>query len=409
MTDYHDDISTNLNRIVIMRLNHPIISSKFNQSAYDAIVKRGYYDLEIDIDVGSGAVFPNAIVPVCASVAELRSKGVDIKINFISGPPNIRDLESPKTFDSTANSDTVFNSVYRFTETDIHPLVGVIIQRASEKIEYSSGSIESIEWILSEIMDNVPQHSKSECGYIMAQFHKDTKRFVVCVSDNGIGIHKNFQSSSKYRPKNADDSLTLSIRHGVTSTDENGRGNGLFGLSASVQNGNGRMRLTSGSRVMEIIGKKPLSFYPYSCYDSHKSGTSVDFQLECTEQLNVGELLGHKIMFSEIKLESMQNDQGEVVFPVSEIGIGYATRTAGQVTANRLVNLINEGARKILIDFESVGVVSSSFADEFIGKVIEKYGPASFMTIFRLANMSASVKNIIDAVIIERLAGIKSR
>jgi len=68
------------------------------------------------------------------------------------------------------------------------------------------------------------------------------------------------------------------------------------------------------------------------------------------------------------------------------------------------VNYLSEGAPSLLLDFDGVDMVSSSFADETIGKLAEKFGPVGFFQRFRLVNMSPTVQGLLDRAIGLRLS-----
>ncbi|MFG2368803.1 STAS-like domain-containing protein [Streptomyces mirabilis] len=63
------------------------------------------------------------------------------------------------------------------------------------------------------------------------------------------------------------------------------------------------------------------------------------------------------------------------------------------------MSYINDGAPYLILDFEGVPMVSSSFADETIGKLAERFGPVGFAQRFRLINMNPSVQMLLDRAI----------
>jgi hypothetical protein len=58
---------------------------------------------------------------------------------------------------------------------------------------------------------------------------------------------------------------------------------------------------------------------------------------------------------------------------------------------------------KIYLDFSDIALVSSSFADEVVGKIFVDVGPLEFMQRFELRNMSLMVRQIVDRAIQQRL------
>jgi anti-anti-sigma regulatory factor len=51
---------------------------------------------------------------------------------------------------------------------------------------------------------------------------------------------------------------------------------------------------------------------------------------------------------------------------------------------NELINIYNANKSKIFIDFADVGIISSSFADELIGKLIDEIGFYQFQSIINI-------------------------
>jgi len=57
----------------------------------------------------------------------------------------------------------------------------------------------------------------------------------------------------------------------------------------------------------------------------------------------------------------------------------------------------------LVIDWEGVPVISSSFADEMIGKLFIRLGAISFSSLIRNVNMEPLIRNLLDKAISQRL------
>jgi len=64
-------------------------------------------------------------------------------------------------------------------------------------------------------------------------------------------------------------------------------------------------------------------------------------------------------------------------------------------------NLLREH-RPVIIDFDGVGVVSSSFADEVFGRLFVEMGPRAFMIRIQMRNVDPTVEGLIDRAIMQR-------
>lgn len=71
---------------------------------------------------------------------------------------------------------------------------------------------------------------------------------------------------------------------------------------------------------------------------------------------------------------------------------------------NEVVNLYKKARKPIMIDFKDVGIISSSYADEFIGKLVVELGFVQFQTIFTLVNMNKTIQTIVQRSLSQRMA-----
>jgi len=57
-----------------------------------------------------------------------------------------------------------------------------------------------------------------------------------------------------------------------------------------------------------------------------------------------------------------------------------------------------------VVDFADINIVSSSFADEFIGKIYVSIGPLQFSNKIILKNMNETIAAIVNRAILQRVA-----
>ena len=102
-------------------------------------------------------------------------------------------------------------------------------------------------------------------------------------------------------------------------------------------------------------------------------GTIIDFQLDCTKEISISKALGgHEPV--NIRLEDMETGNESIRYKMFEMSSGTGTRKSGERIRNDISNIIKETGKVIEIDFEGISVISSSFADELIGKLVLEYG-----------------------------------
>lgn len=79
----------------------------------------------------------------------------------------------------------------------------------------------------------------------------------------------------------------------------------------------------------------------------------------------------------------------------------FGSRQGGKRIRGTIENLLNF-AHSIILDFDGVGVISSSFADEVFGRLFVDMGPRAFMTRIEMRNVDPTVEGLIDRAIVQR-------
>ena len=69
------------------------------------------------------------------------------------------------------------------------------------------------------------------------------------------------------------------------------------------------------------------------------------------------------------------------------------------------MNRYENTKKPIKIDFEGVRMISSSFADEFIGKIVVRYGIVDFSRMITMLNMDETITQIINKAVEKRMIG----
>jgi hypothetical protein len=258
-------------------------------------------------------------------------------------------------------------------------------------------------WSLNEVMDNVIQHSGTGKGFVMTQLlHKNTC-LNVCIYDYGLGIFKTL-ANSIHKPKSAVDAITLCIKEGVTRDEKIGQGNGLWGLHNIISQNNGRLNILSGKGGMFFsdYGQKARPSNDIVILNKNNQSTTVHFVLRLKNKISLKEALkGHEI--TDMNVENLKNDFGDIVYRIADVGSGTGTRDSGLLMKNELINIYKSTNNPIIIDFDDVGIISSSFADEFVGKLIDEIGFYQYQSMFRLVNMNRNIQPIFEASLKKRM------
>lgn len=331
-----------------------------------------------------------------------------VEFELINVPKYLKNIrfDSPATINiKNINRHTYcLDKIWKFHNSDeVHTLVNGLLQNIRTSIECEPGVIDACTWGLNEIMDNVIQHSESNCGFIMAVVHKKTKHIGICIFDYGIGIYKSLISAGNHSPKNAIDAISLAVQEGITRDKSVGQGNGMWGLYNIVNLNAGVMTIISGKGGLSLNKGQIKSFKEIQMLSIEQQATTVNFNLNLDKDISIKDVLGgHEL--TDMYIENMEDDYNRVVFKISDATSGTGTRQSGLKIKNEVINLYKKAKRPIIVDFTDIGIISSSFADEFIGKLVIELGFFQFQQIITLTNMNSTIQTIVQRSLSQRMA-----
>lgn len=399
-------VTRDLNMIHIHRLDHAKAVSDFKRVVASGLYKAGYSSFNISFD-NLHTSFPNAIVPIACIVDMLKEKG--ITFSFINTPSYLQNtgIAQPKTFEG--NSRHILNTVWRFTSSEeVGSIVRAYIQELQRSAHFYKGMLNSIEWSLYEVMDNVIQHSKVGIGYVMGQIHQTNKQIAFTVSDLGQGIYNSLKES-EHNPRTPVDAITLAVREEVTRDKSIGQGNGLFGLHSIVKQGQGKLAITSDSGSYIFNPRNPMTYSELPRIASDFPGTIVDFQLGYDKDMSLDKALvfrGQVYNIVNINYDELEDEYGRIVYTISERAEGTGTRESAIRVKNELFNLLSEQQKPIILDFKDVEVMSSSFADELLAKLLLELGLFQFNNLIRIKGLDKTQQSILHRSVIQRIRGM---
>ena len=254
--------------------------------------------------------------------------------------------------------------------------------------------------------DNVIVHSQSEVGGFaqLSAFGTPSNRsieYVVC--DYGIGIPASLRPT---HPEIGSDleALEYAVKEGVTRDKEIGQGNGLFGSFEICRRSQGYFHIHSGHARLEL-NKKGSVRIKNEKIPLH--GTLIVGRMNCSvpnileEALRFGGIKHNPIDYIETKYES--EDVESFVIAIAKEAKSVGSRPSGTPIRKKIINLLHSGERKpVVLDFSNIPLVSSSFADEVVGKLFIELGAIDFMKKIRIENVNQTVKNLIDRAIFQR-------
>ncbi|HVS69286.1 MAG TPA: STAS-like domain-containing protein [Mycobacteriales bacterium] len=373
-----------------------------------AVAKRARSSGALTLDLSAtGKVFPNGAVPLATALQYFKREGPQVRTGEISEQVRRTHLLDPLNATPEAlATGPLTNVVWRYRdEREAIDLCNRFVDVLEENVECEQGVIEALNWCLFEVLDNVFQHSHASCGYAMMQVHRKNRWCAVAVSDDGIGIHRSFVDNNVHSAKDAYEAIMLAIQERVTSKAKN-MGNGLYGLMRVVGLNMGELEIRSGRgflayRAGKLSGSVSNS-WPLLDAADHQ-GTTVDWQLDLARRVSLAEALNVTGM-ADLRIEDLEDSTGQHVVRVADFEEGLGTRRSAEQVRTKLSNLLNEGVPVLALDFDGVNVVSSSFADEVLGKLALEMGVVNFFARFRLVHMSETVHALVNRAIEQRVA-----
>lgn len=382
--------------------------------ALDVIVrKRGYQDVVLNF-AGAYPVRESFMVPAIALVRKYRRDGILFSLELpdnASGRALFHNANWSHLIDDAQHAATTFDgeghlpaSSYR-TSIEQTAAVDRVMSMILKIIPLQRRQLVALEWSVSEISDNVINHAEAPTGgVIQASTINAGGRPMVefVVADAGIGIAKSLKE------KNAVRALERAVQEGVTRNPATNQGNGLFGSFRVSTLSNGRFELHSGrgSLVAEGAGRistreSEFSFFP---------GTIVVCRVGCDDEKLIENALMfkgkvHEPGFDYIEKKYEQTDGDEFIFQMKRECASFGSREAGIATRTLVENLLRaEPTYPLVIDFDGVSIISSSFADEVFGRLFVALGPTAFMSRIKLRNVDSSVRAVLDRSITLRAA-----
>lgn len=397
-------VQSDKNELTVNSLSHPAVVGQVLAALHLRAKKQGYSTIILDCSDAASA-FPNVVVPLSAALEFYRlQQRTDIEVVGLSDYVQMTRFNAPLTVADVSTQNSFLDRVWAFSHFEqVGQLVNGIVQDLEARTQFQDGVLGGIEWCLNEVMDNVLQHSSPgspPLGHVMAQVHSN--RVAICISDCGQGLLKSLSTFAR-KPRTDEAAIVLAVKEGVTRDSAIGQGNGLWGLHNIVHNNGGRLVITSGSSAVTWSQDDCETHEHQHFVDRESKGVTVDFQLNAKKRISLREALNGHLPF-RCSLIAREDEHGCQRFPIKDQPGKTSTRLAGQHLFNRILNTCLDTDQRIILDFSGVSLVSSSYADETVGKLVVKLGFADFTQRILLRNMTETVEVIINQAVEKRIA-----
>lgn len=379
--------------------------------------QRGYEDIVLDFSSCESA-FPIGMIPLLAVTDRLRRESIDISTVLPSNVTlerlflnaNWAHMLQPTRF---MESDTIHDrhlAARRFRDLDEQQqLVNDFMEVVIRSMELDREVLAGLEWSVSEITDNVLNHAECEDGGIaQVSTFTESRKVAFGVADSGRGV---LASLSQGHADLRDDAhaIAFAMEAGVTRDVDVGQGNGLAGGMRIATMSGGSFEITSG--LAQIVVRPDGSRNYKRRQPMHFRGTSVYSEIRLDTTFQLSDALGFSgeyqqpVDFIEVLYETDSGDA--VVLRLRQESVGFGSRRGGQQLRTKCLNLLRaEPSKPLLLDWTGIALVSSSFADELVGKLFASLGPTGFSARVRNIGMESVVRGLVDKAIMERIAQV---
>jgi anti-sigma regulatory factor (Ser/Thr protein kinase) len=274
-------------------------------------------------------------------------------------------------------------------------------------IEMPKDIISGLEWSINEITDNVLNHSNSRNGgFVQVSTYPKMGKINFAVCDSGRGILKSLKEGIPSLRKDHD-AIGEAIKAGVTRNPKFGQGNGLAGSLRVTTMSGGSFEITSGAGRLIATADQSRKVQRYP--DQYYHGTLVNGQINISSDFSITKALdfGYAHPYVSVNIIDTQyemDDSDCLLLAMKKETTGYGSRNAGKQMRTKIMNFISSKPDyPIVVDWTGIPVISSSFADEFMGKLFLEIGAMSFSAKIRNKGMEELIKNLLDKAISQRL------
>ncbi|MBX9450002.1 MAG: ATP-binding protein [Taibaiella sp.] len=228
-----------------------------------------YIHLNLNIQLPN-FLYSDHLILVASSVVHLRSNGIKVigsatvdsnkgctqyasRVNFFK----IINLNYKEGFRRWPNKGT-FTEITQYDANSVNTVSSAIRKILITKSHVAIEVQRLLYYCLSEIMDNVVNHSNSPhigkgSGWCCAQYFYSSQQIRLIICDTGVGIHNALtkNENSKFKNLSERESLERCTENGVTNGE--GQGFGLFATSEFIKENKGQMIIYSGNHYTHIV------------------------------------------------------------------------------------------------------------------------------------------------------------
>lgn len=384
---------------------------------------RGYPDLVLDFRRTTRA-YADSVLPIISLLDHRRQRGNSFRV-LLPEDAVLRQLFLNTNWAHLMDPDQDGSHLERgqhlaarryLNHAEQQSVVDSALDVVLKCMELRRDVITALEWSLNEVTDNVLNHAQSAMGgLVQVDTFRERQRLKFVVADSGRGIPAAMREA--FPRLRDDEALSEAVKPGVTSIPDSGQGNGLAGSLRIATYAHGSFKITSG-RARLIVHEDPRTKKyrtrrgaPPHRPEHRFPGTTVMMELSTATPFEVEEALAldgtRRSPIADVVDLRYSDPAGDLVIRVCEEGLGFGTRHAGIELRRKAQNLLNaEPTKRLVLDWNGVPLISSSYADEAVGKLFVELGPTAFTGRVLHAGAEPLVSSLLDRAIMQRVAQV---
>ena len=262
-------------------------------------------------------------------------------------------------------------SIDVFDSVSLNSVYKNVMDILTSHFDIELGILQAVSYCFYEILDNVHIHSGKPLGTAITYYDREAKVLKVLVADDGQGVCSSLRENPKYSDISEAEALKYCVRDSVT--DGKGMGFGLYATERLVKDAGIRFVIHSGSHklLMEnaTVDVKENGWW---------QGTIVYMEIRTDLEIDPQSVVDHRTdAVSEFNEQFVDDDTLSdlwcfpcvTTFSFAQYATDFGTREDGAKLRDEILELIDKFGQ-VALDFSGVGVVSNSFADECIAKLL---------------------------------------
>ena len=142
--------------------------------------------------------------------------------------------------------------IFTFDAESVNAECNALISELLKINDIELSVVQSFNYCLYEVLDNVLTHSGKKSGVLLSRFSTEKQQIQVLVADDGIGIHQSLTENDTYKHLTEAETLQHVILDKVT--DGKGMGFGLYTTKNLITFAGGLLIIASGEHQLTYDG-----------------------------------------------------------------------------------------------------------------------------------------------------------